>query len=96
MNTNQDVWGKNANEFAPERWVVPGGVPPPSELPHGWSGLVTFCDGPRNCIGYKLGMSIMFHTHLTGSANVHFENLEHVGYDGYRLLFGLDLAGWIG
>ena len=41
-------------------------------------------------------MSIMFHTHLTGSANVHFENLEHVGYDGYRLLFGLDLAGWIG
>ncbi len=26
-----------------------------NELPHGWSGLVTFCDGPRNCIGWRLG-----------------------------------------
>lgn len=58
MHVNSDVWGENANEFVPERWIVPGGVPQPSELPHGWSGLVTFCDGPRNCIGYRLGMSM--------------------------------------
>ncbi|OCH83627.1 hypothetical protein OBBRIDRAFT_742916, partial [Obba rivulosa] len=49
------VWGANAAQFEPERWITPGGVPPPSALPHGWSGLVTFCDGPRNCIGYRLG-----------------------------------------
>ncbi|KAI0732667.1 cytochrome P450 [Fomitopsis betulina] len=56
MHVNSDVWGENANEFVPERWIVPGGVPQPSELPHGWSGLVTFCDGPRNCIGYRLAI----------------------------------------
>ncbi|OBZ67495.1 11-oxo-beta-amyrin 30-oxidase [Grifola frondosa] len=56
MNTNPDVWGPDAREFKPERWVTPGGVPPPSDLPHGWSGIVTFCDGPRNCIGYRLAI----------------------------------------
>ncbi|KAL6303021.1 cytochrome P450 [Sparassis latifolia] len=52
MQVNTDVWGPNAAEFVPERWIDSGGVLPPAELPHGWSGLVTFCDGPRNCIGY--------------------------------------------
>ncbi|EED83115.1 predicted protein [Postia placenta Mad-698-R] len=56
MHVNPAVWGPDAAEFKPERWFVPGGVPPPSELPHGWSGLVTFCDGPRNCIGYRLAI----------------------------------------
>ncbi|TFY67129.1 hypothetical protein EVJ58_g1823 [Rhodofomes roseus] len=56
MQVNPEVWGKNAAEFVPERWIVSGGVPEPSELPHGWSGLVTFCDGPRNCLGYRLAI----------------------------------------
>lgn len=56
MQTNTQVWGKDANEFKPERWITPGAMPPPSELPHGWSSLVTFCDGPRNCIGYRLAL----------------------------------------
>ncbi|KAH9919840.1 cytochrome P450 [Fomitopsis serialis] len=56
MHVNPSVWGQNAAEFVPERWTVPGGVPAPSDLPHGWSGLVTFCDGPRNCIGYRLAI----------------------------------------
>jgi len=56
MQTNAQVWGKDANEFKPERWITPGAIPPPSELPHGWSNLVAFCDGPRNCIGYRLAI----------------------------------------
>ncbi|EGO03676.1 hypothetical protein SERLA73DRAFT_149895 [Serpula lacrymans var. lacrymans S7.3] len=56
MQTNPAVWGPDAASFKPERWLIPGGVPPPSELPHGWSGLVTFCDGPRMCIGYRLAI----------------------------------------
>ncbi|OCH85026.1 cytochrome P450 [Obba rivulosa] len=56
MHVNPSVWGANAAQFEPERWITPGGVPPPSALPHGWSGLVTFCDGPRNCIGYRLAI----------------------------------------
>ncbi|TFK82927.1 cytochrome P450 [Polyporus arcularius HHB13444] len=56
MHVNPAVWGADAAQFNPARWLTPGGVPPPSELPHGWSGLVTFCDGPRNCIGYRLAV----------------------------------------
>ncbi|PCH35326.1 hypothetical protein WOLCODRAFT_79403 [Wolfiporia cocos MD-104 SS10] len=56
MHVNPDVWGARAAEFDPDRWLVPGGVPPPAALPHGWSGLVTFCDGPRNCLGYRLAI----------------------------------------
>ncbi|KAI0356004.1 cytochrome P450 [Trametes cingulata] len=56
MHVNPSVWGPSAARFDPSRWLTPGGVPPPSALPHGWSGLVTFCDGPRNCIGYRLAV----------------------------------------
>lgn len=56
MQTNPVVWGADAHEFRPERWITPGGVPAPKDLPHGWSGLVAFCDGPRMCIGYRLAI----------------------------------------
>jgi cytochrome P450 len=56
MNTNPQVWGPDGQSFNPDRWLTSGGVPPPSELPHGWSGLSTFCDGPRNCIGWRLAV----------------------------------------
>ncbi|KAH9852216.1 cytochrome P450 [Lenzites betulinus] len=56
MHVNPAVWGPDAARFDPARWLTPGRVPPPAELPHGWSGLVTFCDGPRNCIGYRLAV----------------------------------------
>lgn len=56
MHVNPAVWGPSAAAFDPARWLTPGGVPSPAELPHGWSGLVTFCDGPRNCIGYRLAV----------------------------------------
>ncbi|TDL23921.1 cytochrome P450 [Rickenella mellea] len=56
MQTNPAVWGVDATEFKPERWITPGAVPQAKELPHGWSNLVAFCDGPRNCIGYRLAL----------------------------------------
>lgn len=56
MNVNPDVWGPDGHEFKPERWLTPGGVPPSSELPRGWGNIVTFCDGPRSCIGYRLAI----------------------------------------
>ncbi|KAF9068349.1 cytochrome P450 [Rhodocollybia butyracea] len=57
LNTNQQVWGNNADEFIPERWIEPGGILPPNKLPHGpWAGVSSFSDGPRSCIGFRLAV----------------------------------------
>ncbi|KII84091.1 hypothetical protein PLICRDRAFT_179772 [Plicaturopsis crispa FD-325 SS-3] len=56
MQRNPAVWGADAALFRPERWLTPGGVPPPGELPHTWSGLMAFSEGPRTCIGYRLAV----------------------------------------
>ncbi|KAJ6487726.1 cytochrome P450 [Mycena sanguinolenta] len=53
MHTNVDVWGPSAAVFDPMRWLQ---ARDPASLPHGWSGLLTFCDGPRNCIGWRLAV----------------------------------------
>lgn len=52
MNTSQ-AWGPSASVFDPSRWLEEDRDP--ATLPPGWSGLMTFCAGPRNCIGYRLG-----------------------------------------
>ncbi|KAI0648755.1 cytochrome P450 [Trametes meyenii] len=56
IHVNPDVWGESAAQFDPARWLKPDGVPPAHKLPSSWSGLLTFCDGPRNCIGYRLAV----------------------------------------
>ncbi|TDL23923.1 cytochrome P450 [Rickenella mellea] len=56
LQTNAHVWGADAAEFKPERWLTPGAVPSLNELPRGWSSLLAFCDGPRNCIGFRLAL----------------------------------------
>ncbi|KAJ7800367.1 cytochrome P450 [Mycena olivaceomarginata] len=53
MHTNPGVWGSSAAVFDPTRWLKPRD---PASLPHGWSGLLTFCDGPRNCLGWRLAV----------------------------------------
>ncbi|EIN08207.1 cytochrome P450 [Punctularia strigosozonata HHB-11173 SS5] len=56
INTDATVWGPDATEFKPERWLTPGGIPSPADLPRGWSGLLSFSDGPRNCLGFRLAV----------------------------------------
>ncbi|KAJ7032015.1 cytochrome P450 [Mycena alexandri] len=53
MHTNPLVWGPSAAIFDPTRWLQ---ARDPATLPHGWSGLLTFCDGPRNCLGWRLAV----------------------------------------
>lgn len=58
MHLREDVWGLHPEEFRPERWSD-GSLPPASELPHGpWGNIISFLDGPRSCIGYRLGVSL--------------------------------------
>lgn len=56
MNHSKAIFGEDADEFRPERWLesengtgkkIEGGVGV-------WSHLLTFIAGPRSCIGYKV------------------------------------------
>ncbi|KAJ7668018.1 cytochrome P450 [Mycena rosella] len=53
LNTSPHAWGPNASVFDPGRWLEESD---PASRPHGWSGLLSFLDGPRNCIGWRLAV----------------------------------------
>ncbi|KAJ7196533.1 cytochrome P450 [Mycena pura] len=55
MNTNPSVWGPSGAVFDPSRWLTVRDPAAPA-LPHGWSGMLTFCDGPRSCLGLRLAV----------------------------------------
>ncbi|KAJ2912529.1 hypothetical protein MD484_g7882, partial [Candolleomyces efflorescens] len=53
-NRNQDVWGSDADEWKPERWMdeLPESVAN-AHIPGIYSHLMTFIGGSRACIGFK-------------------------------------------
>ncbi|KAF5386397.1 hypothetical protein D9757_006698 [Collybiopsis confluens] len=53
-NRNTDLWGKDANEWKPERWLspLPNSVID-ARIPGVYSHLMTFIGGGRSCIGFK-------------------------------------------
>ena len=51
MHRSKDIWGEDADEFRPERWL--GGAPAGAATLTGvWANSLTFSGGPRGCIGY--------------------------------------------
>ncbi|KAF8342996.1 cytochrome P450 [Cantharellus anzutake] len=53
-----DVWGPDANEFKPERWLSPNGVPDGAmEIPS--IKFLPFLAGPRACIGFRFSITEM-------------------------------------
>lgn len=60
-NLNKDVWGPDAYEFRPERWLEMNGKP---ETPVGvYGNLATFSGGNRGCIAWRFAI-IELHTFL--------------------------------
>ena len=69
IDRDETVFG-DGDTFRPTRWLVgrgdaaeakyctPGehGLPPADEMCGGWSGLFTFAEGPRVCVGMKLAL----------------------------------------
>ena len=55
VNRLARVWGSDAEEFVPERWLNPTRIPNSDDLTNGWSGLFSFSEGPRTCVGFRLG-----------------------------------------
>ncbi|KAI0324489.1 cytochrome P450 [Cubamyces sp. BRFM 1775] len=53
-NRNKELWGDDADEWKPERWLAP--LPRAIEqasVPGPWAHLMTFSGGAHACIGYK-------------------------------------------
>ncbi|KAI1794335.1 cytochrome P450 [Ganoderma leucocontextum] len=53
-NTNKAIWGEDAMEWKPERWLSP--LPEAvsdAKIPGVYSNLMTFLGGGRACIGFK-------------------------------------------
>ncbi|KAI0754104.1 cytochrome P450 [Daedaleopsis nitida] len=53
-NTNEALWGEDAQEWKPERWLKP--LPRTVEeanIPGIYANLVTFISGSNSCIGFK-------------------------------------------
>jgi cytochrome P450 len=50
-NRSPALWGADANDFRPERWISPDGRPNQSGGATGNYDFLTFLHGPRSCIG---------------------------------------------
>lgn len=52
VNQDKDVWGDDADEFKPERWL---------NLPENYDStfsIMTFIAGPHKCIGMQMAMLV--------------------------------------
>ncbi|EIN06514.1 cytochrome P450 [Punctularia strigosozonata HHB-11173 SS5] len=57
LNRASRIWGNDAHEFKPERWLSTGAFPEAaSHNPGVWGNMLTFLDGPRACIGYRFSL----------------------------------------
>jgi cytochrome P450 len=55
LNMSKDIWGKDAREFNPDRWMdLPESARPPTHP--GLANLMTFSFGPHSCPGWKFSI----------------------------------------
>ncbi|KAI0773098.1 cytochrome P450 [Trametes elegans] len=56
-NRNKEVWGEDADQWKPERWMDPlPRVLEESPSPGIWSRMMTFAGGPRSCVGFQFAL----------------------------------------
>ncbi|KAF8521877.1 cytochrome P450 [Hysterangium stoloniferum] len=57
MNRAKSIWGENAHEFEPSRWLFSeAGITNKARDIHGYSHMLTFLDGPRTCLGRQFAL----------------------------------------
>lgn len=55
LNMSEDIWGKDAREFNPERWTnLPENARAPTHP--GLANLMSFSLGPHSCLGWKFAI----------------------------------------
>ncbi|WVF65346.1 hypothetical protein IAT40_000072 [Kwoniella sp. CBS 6097] len=60
VNTSPEIWGEDAAEFNPDRFLKPDTDPSSTKanvIPGVWGNLLTFLGGTRNCIGYRFALA---------------------------------------
>ncbi|KAG9035967.1 hypothetical protein FRB95_010175 [Tulasnella sp. JGI-2019a] len=92
INRSKAIWGEDASEFKPERWMcaLPASdkgepdamqaLPPPVNATQGWNGMFTFVEGRRTCIGLRL--AVFEHKVILADLIKNFEFLPVDGPDG--------------
>jgi len=56
LNRQPGVWGDDADDFKPDRWIALNGDAPSDGLIHPKLGFLPFAYGSRTCIGYNLSL----------------------------------------
>jgi len=51
INRSSAIWGPDAKEFKPDRWLTEEGISGKAKEVQGHRHLLTFSDGPRTCLG---------------------------------------------
>ncbi|KAG1766145.1 cytochrome P450 [Suillus occidentalis] len=51
INRSAAIWGPDAKEFKPDRWLAEDGIGGKAKEVQGHRHLLTFVDGPRTCLG---------------------------------------------
>jgi cytochrome P450 len=51
INRSLAIWGPDAKEFKPDRWLTEDGISGKAREVQGHRHLLTFVDGPRTCLG---------------------------------------------
>jgi len=51
VNRSDALWGSDAKQFRPERWLETDDATPQARELQGYRHLLTFGDGPKMCLG---------------------------------------------
>ncbi|KZP25792.1 cytochrome P450 [Athelia psychrophila] len=57
INRSDNIWGVDAKEYKPERWLDEAGLPAKAQEIQGHRHLLTFADGPRACLGKSFALT---------------------------------------
>jgi len=57
VNMSTALWGMDAKDFIPERWLKEDGIPKKAQEIRGHRHLLTFVDGPRICLGRAFALT---------------------------------------
>ncbi|EIN09254.1 cytochrome P450 [Punctularia strigosozonata HHB-11173 SS5] len=56
VNRSKELWGEDAEEFRPERWLQSAIPDAAKRIPGIYSHMMTFLGGTHSCVGYRFAM----------------------------------------